>query len=91
MVEKLQNKAREPKIAIVDDDNGHVPQPQKPTRRIPPRDPKPGLFVKIHPDRPKPPKQPVLPRLIKGGEKAIRLEMAVRICSTTTTHSNTYW
>ena len=44
-----------------------VPQPitlpQKPTRHIPPRDPKTGRFIKIHPDRPKPPKQPALPRL----------------------------
>ena len=44
-----------------------VPQPitlpQKPPRYIPPRDPKTGRFIKIHPDRPKPPKQPTLPRL----------------------------
>ena len=40
LVEKLQNKARKPKIAIVDDGNGQVPQPQKPKRRIPPRYPK---------------------------------------------------
>ena len=46
LVEKLQNKARKPKIAIIDDDNGQVPQPQKPTGRIPPRDPKTGCFVK---------------------------------------------
>ena len=67
LVEKLQNKARKPKIAILDDDNEQGPppiaQPQKPTRRIPPRDRKTGRFVKIHPDRPKPPKQPSLPRL----------------------------
>ena len=63
MVEKLQNKARKPKIAIVDDGNGQVPQLQKLTRSIPPRDPKTGRFIKIHPDRPKPPKQPALPRL----------------------------
>ena len=63
LVEKLQNKARKPKIAIVDDGNGQVPQPQKPTRHIPPRDPKTGCFLTIHPDRPKPPKQPALPRL----------------------------
>ena len=37
--------------------------PQKPTRHIPPKDPKTGCFIKIHPDRPKPPKQPTLPRL----------------------------
>ena len=65
MIEKLQNKAKKPKIAIVDYDNGHVPPPivqlQKPTRCIPPRDPKTGRFVKIHPDRTKPPKQPTLP------------------------------
>ena len=71
LVEKLQNKARKPKVARVDDDNGQVPptitQPQKPTRRIPPRDPKTGPFVKINPDRPKPPKQPALPML--GGAK----------------------
>ena len=36
--------------------------PQKPTRHIPPRYPKTGRFIKIHPDRPKPPKQPTLPR-----------------------------
>ena len=63
MVEKLPNKARKPKIAVVDDGNGQVLQPQKPTRSIPPRDPKTGRFVKIHPVRPKPPKQPALPRL----------------------------
>ena len=63
MVEKLQNKARKPKIVIADNDNGQVPQPQKPTRSIPPRDPKAGRFVEIHPDGPKPPKQPSLPRL----------------------------
>ena len=63
MVEKLQNEARKPKIAIVDDGNGQVPHPQKPTRRIPPRDPKTGRLVKIHPDRPKRPKQLALPRL----------------------------
>ena len=38
MVEKLQNKARKPKIAIVDDDKGTVPQ--KTLKHIPPRDPK---------------------------------------------------
>ena len=53
LVEKLQNKARKPKIAIVEDNNG----------KVPPRDPKTGRFVKVHPDRPKPPKQPALPRL----------------------------
>ena len=37
--------------------------PQKPTRHIPPGDPKTERFIKIHPDRPKPPKQPILPRL----------------------------
>ena len=63
LVEKLQNKTRKPKIAIVDDDNGQVPQPQKLIRHVPPRDPKTGRFIKIHPDRPKPPKQPTLPRL----------------------------
>ena len=63
LVEKLQNKARKSKIAIVEDNNGKVPQPQKPRRSIPPRNPKSGCFVKIHPDRPKPPKQPALPRL----------------------------
>ena len=60
MVEKLQNK---PNITIVDDDNWQVPEPQKTPKHIPPRDPKTGRFVKIHPDRRKPPKQPVLPRL----------------------------
>ena len=45
LVEKLQNKAGKPKIAIVEDNNGKVPQPQKPTRSIPPRDPKTGRFV----------------------------------------------
>ena len=63
MVEKLQKKAKKPKIVIVDDDNGQVPQPQKTPKHIPPRDPKTGRFVKFHPDRPKPPKQPALPRL----------------------------
>ena len=63
LIEKLQNEARKPKIAIVDDGNGQVVQPQKPTRHNPPRDPKTGRFVKIHPDSPKPPKQPTLPRL----------------------------
>ena len=63
LVEKLQNIARKPKIAIVEDSNGKIPQPQKPTRSIPPRNSKTGRFVKIHPDRPKPPKQPALPRL----------------------------
>ena len=33
------------------------------TKHILPKDPKTGLFIKFHPDRPKPPKQPVLPRL----------------------------
>ena len=46
MVEKLQNKARKPKIAIVNDDNGQVPQPQKTPKHIPPGDPKTGRFVK---------------------------------------------
>ena len=36
-----------------------VPQPitlpQRPTRHIPPRNPKTGRFIKIHTDRPKPP------------------------------------
>ena len=67
MVQKLQKKARKPKIAIVDNDYKQVPQSivksQKPPRRIPPRDPKTGRFIKINPDRPKPPKQPLLPRL----------------------------
>ena len=66
LVEKLQNKARNPKIAIVDDGNGQVLQPQQPTRHIPPRGPETGRFVKIHPDRPKSPKRPALPRLRDG-------------------------
>ena len=37
--------------------------PQKPTRHILPRDSKTGCFIKIHPHRPKPPKQLTLPRL----------------------------
>ena len=63
LVEKLQNKGRKPKLAIVDDDNGQVPQLEKSTRSIPPRDPKTGRFVKINPDRPKSPKQPALQKL----------------------------
>ena len=55
MVEKLQKKVRKPKIAIVDDDYRQVPQPQKPPKHIPPRDPKTDRFVKIHSDGPKPP------------------------------------
>ena len=39
MVEKLQKKARKPKIAMVDDDHKQaslpIAQPQKPTKRIP--------------------------------------------------------
>ena len=42
MVENLQKKATKPKIAIVDDDNGQVPQPQKTPKHILPRDPKTG-------------------------------------------------
>ena len=65
LVEKLQKKARKPNIAIVD--NGQVPQPiaqpQKTSKHIRPKDPNTGRFVKIHLDRPKPPKQPALPRL----------------------------
>ena len=53
MVEKLQNKARKLKIAVVDDVNRQVPQPPRPTRRIRPGDQKTGRFFKIHPDRPK--------------------------------------
>ena len=63
MVEKLQKKARKSKIAIVNDDYRQVPQPQRTPKHVQPRDPKTGRFVKIHPDRPKPPKQPALPRL----------------------------
>ena len=67
MVQKLQKKTRKPKITIVDNDYKQVLQPiaksQKPPRRIPPKDPKTGRFVKINPDRPKPPKQPALSRL----------------------------
>ena len=63
MVEKLQKEARKLKIAIVDDDNGQIPQPQKTHKHISPRGPKAGRLVEIHPDRPKPPKQPALPRL----------------------------
>ena len=63
LVGRLRNGDRKPKIELVDDDNGQVPQPQKPARPIPPRDPKTGRFVKINPDRRKPPKQPALPRL----------------------------
>ena len=67
MVQKLQKKARKPKITIVDNDYKQVPQPiaksQKPPRHIPPRDPQTGQFVKINPDRPKLPKQRALPRL----------------------------
>ena len=50
MVEKLQKKAKRPKIVIVDDDYRQVPQliaqPQSPPRRIQPRDPKTGRFMK---------------------------------------------
>ena len=35
--------------------------PQKLTKHIPSRDSKTGRLIKIHPDRPKPPKQPTLP------------------------------
>ena len=59
MVEKLQK----PKIVIAHDDNGQVPQPRKTPKHIPPEDPKTGRLIKIHPDRPKPPKQPALPGL----------------------------
>ena len=68
LVEKLQNKARKPRISIVDNGNGQVPQLHKPTRSIPPRDPKTGRFVKIHQDRPKPSKQPSLPKLRDRGQ-----------------------
>ena len=71
MVEKLQKKAKKLKIIIVDDDNGQVPQPQTTPKHIPPRDPKTGRFVKIHPDRPKPPKQPALPRLRDAKERFV--------------------
>ena len=67
MVQKLQKKARKPKISIVDNDYKQVSQPiaksQKPPRHIPPRDPKTDQFAKINPDRSKPPKQPTLLRL----------------------------
>ena len=63
MVEKLQNKARKPNIAIVFDDKEQVSKPQEPTKYIRSRDPKTGRFIKIHPDKPKPPKQLALPRL----------------------------
>ena len=36
---------------------------QEPAKRIKPRDPKTGRFVRINPEVPKPPKQPALPRL----------------------------
>ena len=42
IVEKLQKKAKKPKIVIVDDDNSQLPQPitqpQKTPKYIPPRD-----------------------------------------------------
>ena len=34
LVEKLQNKVSKPKIAIVDNDNGQVPQPKSPQDAI---------------------------------------------------------
>ena len=72
MVEKLQNKARKPKITIVEDNNGKVKKTQEPTRHIRPRDHKTGRFMKIHPDRPKPPKQPALPRLRDAKRRSSR-------------------
>ena len=71
MVDKLQNRAKKPKVAIVDDDNGQVPQPEKTPKYILPRDPKTGRFIKIHPDRQKPPKQPALPRLRDAKERFV--------------------
>ena len=88
LVETLQNKARKPKIAIVKDNNGKVPQPQKPTRSIPPRDPKTSQFIKIHLDRPKTSKATHLTK-VKGCKGTIHLKTAVRTCSTTSVHSNT--
>ena len=46
-IEKLQKKARKSKIAIVEDNDKKVPQPQKPTRSIPPRDPKPSALSRL--------------------------------------------
>ena len=61
MVEKLQKKAKKPKIVIVDDDYRQVPQPiaqpQNPPRHIPPRDQKTGCFIKKHIKDAQPPVQ----------------------------------
>ena len=77
MVEKLRNKAKKSKIAIVDvprrnHDNAQVsqPKPRKTPKHIRPRDPKTERFFMIHPDRPKQPKQPAK---IKGRKRAIRI------------------
>ena len=41
VVEKLQKNAKKPKIVIINDDSGQVPQPTTKTpKHIPPRDPK---------------------------------------------------
>ena len=67
MVEKMQKKAKKPKTVMEDDDHKQTSSPiaqsQKTPKHIPPRDPKTGRFVKIHPDRRKPPKEPALSRL----------------------------
>ena len=62
---------KKPEIAIVNDGNGKVTQPRKPARRNPPRDPKTRRFVKVHPDRPKPPEQPALQRMRDAKERFI--------------------
>ena len=53
LVQKLQKKAKKPKIGIVDNDHRQasspIAQPQKSPRRIPPRDPKTGQVNLITP------------------------------------------
>ena len=67
MVEKMQKKAKKPKTVMEDDDHKQtsspIAQPQKTPKHIPPRDAKTGRFIKIHPDRRRPPKEPALSRL----------------------------
>ena len=79
LVEKLQNKARKSKIAIVDDDNGQVPQPQKPTRRNPqikpPKPNRPPLPMKEHITDVPSSKIKELNQALKGHAKSYGIEL----------------
>ena len=63
LIKMLLKKVHNHKDLLYNDSFKDEVAQQEPEKRIKPRDPIMGRFVRINPEVPKPPKQPALPRL----------------------------